>query len=59
MKMRLSCRAMGLACPFVVVEDTEDAIVEKIAQHLKEEHAIQFTEELNWKARDLLRLVEV
>jgi predicted small metal-binding protein len=58
MEKKLSCRAMGLNCTFVVRDESEKEIVRKIADHLKAVHAIEFTEELHKKAIDLIRLVE-
>jgi predicted small metal-binding protein len=58
MKKKLSCRAMGLNCPFAVEDESEKEIVRKIAVHLKTVHAIEITEELRKKANNLIRLVE-
>jgi predicted small metal-binding protein len=58
MEKKLSCRAMGLNCNFVVREESEKEIVRKIAIHLKTVHAIEITDELRKKANDLIRLVD-
>jgi predicted small metal-binding protein len=58
MEKKLSCRAMGLNCTFVVRDESEKEIVRKLADHLKTVHAIELTEELRKKANDLIRLVE-
>jgi predicted small metal-binding protein len=58
MEKKLSCRAMGLKCDFVARDESEHEVVRKIADHLKTVHAIEFTDELNRKAIDLVRLVE-
>jgi len=58
MEKKLSCRAMGLNCTFVVRDESEKEIVRKLGDHLKSVHAIELTEELRKKANDLIRLVE-
>lgn len=58
MEKKLSCRAMGLNCTFVVRDESEKEIVRKLVVHLKTVHAIEITEELRRKANDLIRLVE-
>jgi predicted small metal-binding protein len=58
MEKKLSCRAMGLNCNFVVREESEKEIVRKIAIHLKTVHSIEITDELRKKANDLIRLVD-
>jgi predicted small metal-binding protein len=58
MKMRLSCRAMGLNCDFVAFGDNEEEIKKRIADHLEAVHRIPFTDDLNRKAGDLVRLAE-
>ena len=56
MEKKLTCRAMGLNCNFVVRDESEDALVRLIGNHLEKAHAIEMTEELRRKARDLIRL---
>lgn len=56
--MKLSCRAMGMNCDFVVRDESEKKIVEAIADHLKKSHQIEMTEELRTRANNLIRLVE-
>ncbi len=58
MEKRLSCRAMGMKCEFAVRDESEEAILRKIADHLKTAHGIAWTEELRARAADLVRLVE-
>jgi predicted small metal-binding protein len=58
MKMKLSCRAMGLNCDFVAFGDNEEVVKKRIADHLESVHQIPFTDELNRKAGDLVRLAE-
>jgi predicted small metal-binding protein len=58
MKMRLSCRAMGLNCAFTAFGDNEEDVKKKIADHLEAVHRIPFTDELKRKAGDLVRLAE-
>ncbi|MGA6993415.1 MAG: DUF1059 domain-containing protein [Candidatus Deferrimicrobiaceae bacterium] len=58
MKKKLSCRAMGMNCDFVTRDESEQKIVETIADHLKQNHKIEFTEELRTKANNLIRLEE-
>ncbi len=58
MEKKLTCRAMGLNCNFVARGESEEVIVKAIGEHLKEEHAIEWTEELRAKAGDLVRLEE-
>ena len=50
---------MGLKCDFAVRDESEEAILRKIADHLKTAHAISWTEELRAKAADLVRLADV
>ncbi len=58
MEKKLSCRAMGLNCDYTIHAETEEEIVEAIAKHLKNVHAIVWTDELRAKAGDLVRLAE-
>ncbi|MGB7295263.1 MAG: DUF1059 domain-containing protein [Candidatus Aminicenantales bacterium] len=58
MKKKLSCRAMGMNCDFVALDESEQKIVETIADHLKQSHKIEFKEELRTKAINLIRLEE-
>ncbi len=58
MEKRLTCRAMGFNCEFEARGESEEIIVKAIGEHLKEVHAIEWTEELRAKAGDLVRLVE-
>ncbi len=58
MEKRLSCRALGMKCDFAVRDESEEAILRKMADHLKTAHKVAWTEELKAKAGDLIRLVE-
>ncbi len=49
---------MGMKCDFAVRDESEEAILRKIADHLKTAHGVAWTEELRAKAADLIRLVE-
>jgi predicted small metal-binding protein len=57
MEKRLTCRAMGFNCAFVVRAETEEEIDRKMGEHFKAVHSVEFTEELRKKANDLIRLV--
>ncbi len=59
MKKKLGCRAMGMKCDFLAVDEAEEEVVRRIAEHLKTAHGIEFTEDLKRKAIDRVRLVEV
>jgi predicted small metal-binding protein len=56
MEKRLSCRAMGLNCDFVVRDESEEKIVERISEHLKTAHGVEPDESIRRKAKDLIRL---
>jgi predicted small metal-binding protein len=56
MEKKLTCRAMGLNCNFTVRDESEKEIIRKIADHLKSDHDVAFTDELRKKANDLIRL---
>lgn len=58
MEKKLTCRAMGFNCDFVVRLEPENEIVGMIADHLKEVHGVEWTEAFENRARDLIRLVE-
>jgi predicted small metal-binding protein len=58
MKKRLSCRAMGMNCDFVTRDESEQKIVQTIADHLKQSHKIELTEDLRTRANNLIRLEE-
>ncbi len=58
MKKKLSCRAMGMNCDFVARDESEQKIIEMIADHLKKSHAIEMTEELRTRGNNLIRLEE-
>lgn len=59
MEKKLTCRAMGFNCDYMVRDESEEAIVRKIADHIKTAHGVEPTEALGARARDLIRLVEV
>lgn len=56
MEKKLTCRAMGMNCNFIVRDESEDEIVKVIADHIKTKHDVDVTEALRRKARDLIRL---
>jgi len=58
MKKRLSCRALGMDCPFEVHDKSEEEIAKVIGDHVKRVHKVEFTDALRRKALDLIRLVE-
>ena len=58
MKKKLSCRAMGMNCDFITRDESEQKIVEAIAEHLKQRHKIELTVDLRTRANNLIRLEE-
>jgi len=58
MEKKLSCRAMGFNCDYMIHGEMEEEIVKAIADHLKTVHSIDWTEALRAKAGDLIRLEE-
>jgi predicted small metal-binding protein len=58
MKKRLSCRALGMDCPFEVYDESEEEIAKVIGDHVKRVHKVEFTDALRRKALDLIRLVK-
>jgi predicted small metal-binding protein len=58
MMKKLSCRAMGMNCDFIARDESEQKIVEMIADHLKKSHDIEMTEDLRARANNLIRLEE-
>ena len=58
MKKRLSCRALGMNCPFEVHDESEEEITRVIGDHVKRVHKAEFTDVLRRKALDLIRLKE-
>jgi predicted small metal-binding protein len=58
MKKRLSCRALGMNCPFEVHDESEEEIAKVIGDHVKRVHKVKFTDALRRKAMDLIRLKE-
>ena len=56
MMKKLSCRALGMNCDFVTRNESEKKIVEAIADHLKNSHDIEMTEDLRIRANNLIRL---
>jgi len=58
MKKRLTCRALGMNCPFEVHDESEEEIAKVIGDHVKRVHKVEFTKALHRKAMDLIRLVE-
>ena len=58
MKKRLSCRALGMDCPFEVHDESEEEIAKVIGDHVKRVHKVEFTDAMRRKALDLIRFVE-
>jgi predicted small metal-binding protein len=49
---------MGMNCDFVTRDESEQKIVQTIADHLKQSHKIELTEDLRTRANNLIRLEE-
>lgn len=54
MAKELRCRDTGSECDFVARGETEDAIWDQVAEHVKE-HGLELTEELKAQIRTAIR----
>ena len=53
MAYMLACRDLGKDCDFVISEDTKEAVIARITEHLKLEHGytsyqMEFPENIDW-----------
>lgn len=57
MPMSLSCRELGMECPFVAEGETEQAILDSFVRHVRTEHTGDWfeIEEINQVALAVLR----